>query len=102
MQLADPRFADAQHLADLLQIQLFVVIQRQHQPFTLRQLADGLGQGGLKTLVLQPAGWLVVQQRGVFPQSAALLAVLQKVVEAVQPAALGVGENRVVIVETHL
>ncbi|MCY1178910.1 hypothetical protein D9M73_192840 [compost metagenome] len=56
MQLADPRLADTQHLTDFLQVQFFVVIQRQHQALTLGQVRDGIGQRGLEAFFFQIMG----------------------------------------------
>src|SRR5690606_11499193 len=39
--LAGARFAHAQHRADLAQVQLLLVVQRQHQPLALGQAVDG-------------------------------------------------------------
>src|ERR1700728_2068845 len=48
MQLTDARFGDFEHRADLFQVQLLLVIQRQHQALALGQhlyrLDDGLAQ----------------------------------------------------------
>src|SRR5690606_2889997 len=42
--LADPRLRHTQHLPDLLQVQLVVVVQRKHQPLPFRQLVDRTGR----------------------------------------------------------
>ena len=53
MQLADTGFADPQHLADFLEVQFFVVIQRQDQSLTLRQIGNRVRQRALETFVFQ-------------------------------------------------
>src|SRR5690606_32174542 len=101
VQLADPGFADPQYLADFLQIQFFVVIQRQDQAFALRQLGDGVGQRRLESLVLQAVQGPAVTAADILVQ-AAMLAVLHQVVEAEQAAAQSVAKDAVVILETQL
>src|SRR5690554_4330144 len=96
VQLTDPGLADAQHGADFLEIQLLVVIQRQYQPLPFRQLVDCLGQRLAKSRVLQPLegrslGFGFAGGPG-----------FQQLVEAEQPAARGVAENRMIFLETHI
>src|SRR5690606_9498535 len=42
--LADAGFTDAEHRANFLQVQFLVVVERHHQPLTLRQAGNGGGQ----------------------------------------------------------
>ncbi|MCY1434831.1 hypothetical protein D9M71_509060 [compost metagenome] len=101
MQLADARLADTQDLTDFLEVQLFVVVQRQHQALTLRQVGDSLGQGSLEALLLQAARRFDLATGAILMQPF-VLAVLQQVVEAEQAAAQGIVQDPVVIIETQL
>ncbi|MCY1433367.1 hypothetical protein D9M71_493940 [compost metagenome] len=98
MQLADAGFADAQHLADFLEVQLFVVIQGQDQSFAFRQVGDRIGQCRLEPFILQIARRF---QRGIGAvlMQPLMLAVLQQVVETEQATAQGIVQNAVVIIE---
>src|SRR5581483_2545551 len=51
--LADAALADVEHGADLAQVQLLLVVQRQHQALALGQVADRLRQLFLEFAVLQ-------------------------------------------------
>ncbi len=99
MQLAHTRLADPQHLTDFLQIQFFVVIQRQHQLFTLGQVGDGVGQRLLKTFILEITERLRVETGSVFLELA-MIAFLQQIVEAEQATAQRIAQNAVILVET--
>ena len=57
MDLADARFADAKHLADLAQIQFFVVIQRKHKLFAVWQTIYGTGKMLFESISLQTITW---------------------------------------------
>ena len=43
-QLANPGIADIQYQADFLEAQFMLVVERQHQPLTLVELGQCLGQ----------------------------------------------------------
>src|SRR5690606_11181056 len=96
VQLTDPGLADAQHGADFLEIQLLVVIQRQYQSLPFRQFVDCLGQRLANSLVLQP-----LEGRSLGLAFAAGPA-FPPLVEAEQPAARRVAENRMIFLETHI
>src|SRR5277367_1533873 len=51
VQLADARFGDFQHGADLLQIQLLLVVEREHQLLALGQLFNGIDDGLTQRIV---------------------------------------------------
>src|SRR4051812_9559815 len=45
VELADAALGDAEHLADLLQAEVVVVVERDHDPLALGQAGDRVGQG---------------------------------------------------------
>src|SRR5690606_14232072 len=96
VQLTDPGLADAQHGADFLEIQLLVVIQRQYQSLPFRQLGDCLGQRLAKSRILQPLKGRSL--RFGFAGGTGF----QQFVEAEQPAARRVAENRMIFLEAHI
>lgn len=99
MQLAHTRLADSQHLPNFLQVQFFVVIQRQHQLLALGQVGNGINQGLLKAFVFEIAKRLRMETRGVFLQLA-VLPFLQQIIEAEQTTAQRIAENAVILIET--
>src|ERR1700733_2247813 len=71
MQLTDARFGDFEHRANLLQIQLLLVVQRQHQTLALGQrlyrLDDRLAQRRIERACLRIGGGIgQAIERGVF------------------------------------
>jgi phenylalanyl-tRNA synthetase alpha subunit len=50
MNLADPALADAKHRANFLQVELFLVVEAQHQLFSLRKLLNCLCQAFLECI----------------------------------------------------
>src|SRR5690606_38320367 len=96
--LAGARFAHPQHRADLAQVQLLLVVQRQHQALALGQAVDGRGKRaaelGLFELALGPGDAVAGQPR--------LAVVLIHVrVQAHQLSARGVFHHAVVLVQRY-
>ncbi len=58
MDLTDTGLTDTQHLANLLQIQFFIVVQRQHELLALGQCGDGGRQLTAEHVVLQAFQWV--------------------------------------------
>jgi hypothetical protein len=55
VELRDPGLGDAEHLADLAERQLLVVVQRDDELLPLRQVRDGLGERFLDLRLLERA-----------------------------------------------
>src|SRR5690606_16867932 len=97
--LADPRLADRQHRADLAQVELLLVVQRQHQLLAFGQVADGAAERFAERGVLELARRRRVGG-GRQPRLAVVL--LQVRIQADQLAARGVLQHAVVLVERDL
>ena len=51
--LANPGFGDPEDISDLLHVEIFVVVEGDHEPFLVRQRADGVGDDVLGFQVLE-------------------------------------------------
>src|SRR5690606_29621382 len=96
--LTDPGLADRQDFADLLEIELFIVVQRQHQALPLGQGANGLRQTLLKSSSLKPfeGAWSVLSN-GVRDR----LSVVDQFLKTEQAATGTVLQAGVIFFETH-
>ena len=100
MNLANARFGHLENLADFAQIHVLVVVQRQHEFFTLGQPRDRRGERVAKAGVLdviEGAGALVARVIG----GAGLILTRSDLIETEHPAARSILHQLVVVLDGH-